>query len=63
MTVRLRRALVRLLWLHTIDGASCTCEPGDRCPLCEATMALGMGRWKANIRTKLAKIELERIAR
>lgn len=46
MTVpRLRSALARLLWIHVADGASCTCEPGDRCPLCEATMALGLGRW------------------
>ena len=42
----LRAALVTLLWDSVADDATCTCSPGDVCPQCQATQALGMGRWR-----------------
>lgn len=47
LTVRLQRALIRLLWDSIADKAECTCYPRDRCPQCDAMRALGLGRWKS----------------
>lgn len=47
LTVRLQRALIRLLWMSVADKAECTCVPGDHCPQCAAMTVLGLGRWKS----------------
>lgn len=41
----LRAALIRLLWNSVADDAVCSCETDDICPECQATEALGLGRW------------------
>ena len=40
---RLQRALIRLLWDSVADQFGCDCYPNDRCPQCEAMLALGLG--------------------
>lgn len=45
---KLRSALVRMLWRSIADEADCTCEESDKCPECEATEALGLGRWRGH---------------
>lgn len=45
--IKLRLALIRLLWDSVADDATCTCCPGDTCPQCEAMRALGAGRWQS----------------
>lgn len=59
---RLARALVRLLWYSVTDHADCTCAPRDRCPQCEAMLALGLGRWKGwrDAQVRMAKRSRER---
>ena len=42
----MRSALVRLLWRSIADNAACSCEGDDRCPECEAMLALGLGPWR-----------------
>lgn len=58
LTVRLQRALIRLLWDSVADDDECTCAPKDRCPQCEATLALGLGRWAGArlMQKKIAKL-------
>lgn len=59
---RLGAALVRLLFNSVADGNHCTCAVGDRCPECEAMLALGFGRWKGakSAQVKLAKLATRR---
>jgi hypothetical protein len=57
LTVRLQRALIRLLWDSVADNAECTCAPKDRCPQCDAMLALGLGRWKGPISAQRKLIE------
>lgn len=45
VTVDLKLALIRLLWIPIADDETCTCAPGDQCPLCQAMLALGFERW------------------
>jgi hypothetical protein len=56
---RLARALARLLWNSIADQSSCACAPRDRCPLCEAMLALGLGRWKG---WRVAQMSLAELA-
>jgi hypothetical protein len=44
----LKLALIRMLWRSTFDNAACTCSPRDVCPECEASKALGLGRYKSH---------------
>ena len=61
LTIRLKRALLRLLWNSVCDQADCTCAPRDRCPECGAMLALGLGRWKnwKHAHKKMAALGLE----
>lgn len=61
LATRRGRALVRLLFNSVAEEDDCTCEPGDRCPLCEAMLALGLGRWKGarSAQVKLARLAIE----
>lgn len=43
--LKIRAALIRLLWNSVNDDAECTCSPGDVCPECQSMDALGLGEW------------------